>query len=148
MADVVNSHEIILPRKASNWDLSRRMQHNQSPALSCHESSMRAACIFSSCLHSMCTPKPLYHDHHAKDASHIQRLKEPKNRRKINGHLPAALPLYAHPTRHHSFTTLNCPSPPLFRSIPLTGFPIPPACLLVSLRCPLWISDLPASRIA
>ncbi len=53
-----------------------------------------------------------------------------------------------HPTRHHSFTTLNCPSPPLLRSIPLTGLPIPPACLLVSLRCPLWISALPASRTA
>jgi len=43
----------------------------------------------------MCTPKPLYHDHHAEDASHIQRLKEPKNRRKMHGHLPTALPLIA-----------------------------------------------------
>ena len=44
----------------------------------------------------------------------------------------------------YSFTTLNCPCPPLFLSIPLV--PGPPCCLLCSLKCPLSISCLPAFR--
>ena len=44
----------------------------------------------------------------------------------------------------HSFTTLNCPCPPLFRKIPF-GFR-PPCALLLSLNRPLSISCLPPSR--
>ena len=44
----------------------------------------------------------------------------------------------------HSFTTLSCPCPPLFRSIPF-GL-IPPCALLLSLSRPLSTSCLPPSR--
>lgn len=95
--------------------------------------------------HAKCTAISLYVTTMEEMLASSNASKDPSRSELINASCPS---LICTPLATHSFTTLNCPSPPLFRSIPLTGLPIPPACLLVSLRCPLWISALPASRTA